>query len=43
MRCGSSQRDLIAAGHEPHLVREWVLFLARTAADDVAGRLERSG
>ena len=24
-------------------VREWLLFLARTAANDVAGRLERSG
>ncbi len=36
-------RDLIAAEHEPHLVREWLLFGARTAAQDVAGRLERSG
>ena len=36
-------RDLIAAEHEPHLVRDWLLFGARTAAQDVAGRLERSG
>jgi Golgi phosphoprotein 3 (GPP34) len=36
-------RDLIAAEREPHLVRDWLLFLARTAANDVAGRLERSG
>jgi len=36
-------RDVIAAEHEPHLVREWLLFGARTAAQDVAGRLERSG
>jgi hypothetical protein len=35
--------DLIAAEHEAHSVREWLLFLARTAANDVAGRLERSG
>src|ERR1022692_371753 len=36
-------RDLIAAEHEPHPVWEWLLFVARTAANDVAGRLERSG
>ena len=36
-------RDLIAAEHEPHPVWEWLLFMARTAANDVAGRLERSG
>ena len=36
-------RDLIAAEREPHPVGEWLLFLARTAANDVAGRLERSG
>lgn len=35
-------QDLIAAEHEPHHVRDWLLFLARTAADDVARRLERS-
>ena len=36
-------RDLVAAEQEPHPVREWLLFLARPAATDVAGRLERSG
>ena len=36
-------RNLIAAEQEPHPVRDWLLFLAGTAADDVAGRLERSG
>jgi hypothetical protein len=36
-------RDLIAAEHEPHPVRDWLLFLAGTAADDVAGRLRLSG
>jgi hypothetical protein len=36
-------RDLIAAEHEPHPVRDWLLFLAGTAADDVAGRLRISG
>lgn len=29
-------RDQIAAEHEAHLVRDWLLFLARTAAGDVA-------
>jgi len=36
-------RDQIAAEREPHPAREWLLFVARTAAEDVAGRLERSG
>ena len=36
-------RDQIAAEHEPHLVRDWLLFLAWTAAADVARRLERAG
>ena len=36
-------RDLVAAEQEPHPVREWLLFLARSAANDVARRLERSG
>jgi hypothetical protein len=36
-------RDQIAAEREPHPAREWLLFVARTAAADVAGRLERSG
>jgi len=36
-------RDQIAGEHEPRLVRDWLLFLARTAADDVAQRLARSG
>ena len=36
-------RDLIAAEREPHPIPEWLLYLAGTAAGDVAGRLERSG
>jgi hypothetical protein len=35
--------DQIAGEHEPHQVREWLLYLTRTAAEDVARRLERSG
>jgi hypothetical protein len=34
---------LLAAEPEPHQVLEWLLFMARTAAEDVARRLERSG
>lgn len=33
----------IAAEHDPLPLRDWMLFLARTAVDDVASRLERSG
>jgi hypothetical protein len=33
----------IAGEHEAHPVREWLLFLAQTASEDVARRLERSG
>jgi len=36
-------RGLVAAEHEPHPARDWLLFVARTAAGDVARRLERSG
>jgi hypothetical protein len=36
-------RDQVAAEQDPHPVREWLLFLARTAAEEVARRLERSG
>jgi Golgi phosphoprotein 3 (GPP34) len=36
-------RDQIAAEPEPRLVREWLLFLARSTAGDVACRLERAG
>ena len=36
-------RDQIAGEREPLPAREWLLFVARTAAADVAGRLERSG
>src|ERR1035441_4617934 len=36
-------RDQIAGEREPYPAREWLLFLARTAAVQVAGRLERSG
>jgi Golgi phosphoprotein 3 (GPP34) len=35
--------DKIVGENEVHPVREWLLFLARTAAEDVARRLERSG
>ncbi len=34
---------LLASEHEPCLAQEWLLFMARTAAQDVACRLERSG
>ncbi|HEV2374306.1 MAG TPA: GPP34 family phosphoprotein [Streptosporangiaceae bacterium] len=34
---------LVAGEREHRPVREWLLFLARTAADDVACRLARSG
>jgi hypothetical protein len=40
---GRHVRDLVAAEPEPHPVRDWLLFLARTAVSDVAGRLEESG
>jgi hypothetical protein len=33
----------IAAEQEAHPVQEWLLFLARTATEDVVRRLERSG
>jgi hypothetical protein len=36
-------RDQVATEQEPRPVREWLLFLARNAAQDVAGRLERAG
>ena len=36
-------RDQVASEQEPRPVREWLLFLARNAAQDVAGRLERAG
>jgi hypothetical protein len=34
---------LVLSEHERHAVQRWLLFLARTAAADVAGRLEQSG
>ncbi len=34
---------LVVSERGQHAAREWLLFLARTAADDVAGRLEQSG
>jgi hypothetical protein len=34
---------LLAGEAEPHPVREWLLFLARTAVGDVARRLEQAG
>lgn len=36
-------REQIAAEQEPHQAHEWLQFLARTAAADVAARLGRSG
>ncbi len=34
---------LLLSEHERHAARGWLLFLARTAAADVARRLEQSG
>jgi hypothetical protein len=34
---------LVLSEYERHAVQRWLLFLARTAAADVAGRLEQSG
>ena len=34
---------LVLSEHERHAAQRWLLFLARTAAVDVAGRLEQSG
>jgi hypothetical protein len=34
---------LVAGEPERHPARDWLLFLARTAADGIAGRLARSG
>jgi hypothetical protein len=34
---------LVLSEHERHAVQRWLLFLARTGAADVAGRLEQSG
>jgi len=36
-------RDQVAAERVPYPVRDWLLYLARGAAGDVAARLERSG
>jgi hypothetical protein len=36
-------RDQVAAEREPRPLREWLLFFARTAAADVARRLEQAG
>lgn len=35
--------DLVTGEHDDHAVREWLLYIGRTAADDVARRLERQG
>ncbi len=35
--------SLVLSEHERHTAQRWLLFLARTAAADVAGRLEQSG
>jgi Golgi phosphoprotein 3 (GPP34) len=35
--------DLIVAESAPRPVRDWLLFLGKTSAADVAGRLERAG
>lgn len=34
---------VLLSEHEGHAARDWLLFLARTAAGDVAGRLEQAG
>jgi hypothetical protein len=36
-------QGVLAGERQPFPVREWLLFVARTADDDVACRLERSG
>jgi len=38
-----SVSSLVAGEPERRPARDWLLFLARTAAEDVAGRLEQSG
>src|ERR1039457_6469058 len=38
-----SVMGLVLSEHERHAAQRWLLFLARTAAADVAGRLEQSG
>ncbi len=40
---GRQVRDQIVGEREPHPLREWLLFLARTAAGEVATRLEVAG
>ncbi len=35
--------SLLASERQSHPVRDWLLFMARTAAEDVARRLEHSG
>jgi hypothetical protein len=35
--------SLVLSEHERHAAQRWLLFLARTASADVAGRLEQSG
>jgi hypothetical protein len=35
--------DLVTGEHEDHSLREWLLYIARTTAEDVAGRLEQDG
>jgi hypothetical protein len=36
-------RDQIAGEYQPHPLAEWLLFWARTAAAEIAGRLEQAG
>jgi hypothetical protein len=40
---GRRIRDQVAAEDEPHPVRDWLLFFARSATGDVARRLEQAG
>ncbi len=40
---GRRVRNRIAAELDPHPVRDWLLFFARSATGDVASRLQRSG
>jgi len=42
-RLGRAVLGLVAADRERHPVRDWLAFLARTAAADVAVRLEEAG
>jgi hypothetical protein len=42
-RLAGSVLSLVLSEHQRHPVRDWLLFLARTSAGEVARRLEQSG